>query len=344
MKMPLISVIIPCYNVEKYIDRCMISIVNQTIGIDNLEIILVNDASTDGTLVKLKEWEQKYSDNIVLVDCEENIRQGGARNIGMQYARADYIGFVDADDWIEPDMYELLYEPLKNYCFYEVRGKLIRDKGNGRAVIDNSERSDIKYFFKQIDGFYVHDVEDTSNVGEYGGIVTAIYLRKYILENNIWFPEGIAYEDNYWGAVLELYIPNLYIVDKIIYHYFVNTSSTVTARNAEHQLDRLDIEVGIIEEYKRRGAYQYFEKRLEWNFIQRFYLNTLYIIFTRFDYIPDIFEYMRSTVFEYFPDYKNNPNINKVTPREEQLLRLLEIPSTITVETLERVKKAYMNL
>lgn len=72
--MALISVIIPCYNVEEYIDRCMESLANQTIKIENLEIILVNDASTDGTLDKLYEWEQRFPENIVVVTYEKNIR------------------------------------------------------------------------------------------------------------------------------------------------------------------------------------------------------------------------------------------------------------------------------
>lgn len=67
-----VSVIIPCYNVELYIDRCLNSVVNQTIGLDKLEIICVNDASTDGTWEKLCSWEKKYSENIILINCTEN--------------------------------------------------------------------------------------------------------------------------------------------------------------------------------------------------------------------------------------------------------------------------------
>ncbi len=63
----MISVIVPCYNVENYIDRCMNSLISQTIGLDDLEIILVNDASTDGTLSLLQEWEKEYPDNIMVI-------------------------------------------------------------------------------------------------------------------------------------------------------------------------------------------------------------------------------------------------------------------------------------
>lgn len=91
---PLISIIIPCYNVEKYIDRCLESVVNQTIGIENLEVLCVNDASTDGTLNKLHSWERRYPNEIAVITYEVNQRQGGARNIGMKYANAEYFGFI----------------------------------------------------------------------------------------------------------------------------------------------------------------------------------------------------------------------------------------------------------
>lgn len=81
-----ISVIVPCFNVESTIDRCLESIVKQTVGINSLEIILVNDASIDGTFAKLCEWEGKYPDSIMVINCKGNKRPGGARNIGMEYA------------------------------------------------------------------------------------------------------------------------------------------------------------------------------------------------------------------------------------------------------------------
>ena len=105
-----ISIIIPCYNVEKYIDRCIRSLVKQTIGIEQLELICVDDASTDGTVEKLKRWEKRFPASILLILCEQNGKQGTARNIGFSHANADYIGYVDADDWVEDSMFEKLYD------------------------------------------------------------------------------------------------------------------------------------------------------------------------------------------------------------------------------------------
>ena len=103
--MKKISVIVPCYNVEREIDRCVQSLVDQTLSISNMELILVDDASEDSTANKLSVWEERYPDSIIVIRCTENGKQGTARNIGMQYATGEYIGFVDSDDYVEPAMY-----------------------------------------------------------------------------------------------------------------------------------------------------------------------------------------------------------------------------------------------
>ena len=95
----MISVIIPCYNVEKYIDRCLTSLERQTVGMNSLEIICLDDKSADGTLDKLHEWEKKYPDNICIVELPDNGRQGRARNIGLEYATCEWVAFIDSDDW-----------------------------------------------------------------------------------------------------------------------------------------------------------------------------------------------------------------------------------------------------
>ena len=113
MTMEKVSVIIPCYNVEKYVEECLDSVINQTIGIDNMEIIIVDDCSEDGTMEILQRYEQQYPDQILLVKSEKNARQGAARNIGLQYVSGDYISFVDADDYISRDMYEILVNVIR---------------------------------------------------------------------------------------------------------------------------------------------------------------------------------------------------------------------------------------
>jgi len=103
---PLISVIVPVYNVEKYLRKCIESIINQTYN--NLQIILVNDGSTDSSLSICKEYET--TDNRIIVIDKENEGPAIARNVGLDSADGDFIAFVDSDDWILENMYEVLLE------------------------------------------------------------------------------------------------------------------------------------------------------------------------------------------------------------------------------------------
>ncbi len=336
--MALISVILPCYNMVNYIDRCMETLVKQTIGIENLEIILVNDASTDNTLEKLQEWEVKYPENIMVITYEENMRQGGARNIGMQYATSEYIGFVDPDDYIELDMYESLYEVTKTKKYDMVCGKITKQRDIPKEQMMR-ERKDVEYEFEDMGGWYANNMKMDSDMG---GVVTGIYRKANIIDNNLWFPERMAYEDNYWGAVHKLYIRSAYVVDKLIYHYCINDNSTTQKRNGQHHFDRLSIELAIIEKYKQLGAFEYYEKELEFDFIKRFYLNTLFVIFTKFDYIPNVFNYMRGKVMEIFPDYDKNPQMQLFLPIEQELLKLIKIEGDLTEQEIQMVKRAYL--
>lgn len=106
-----VSIIVPCYNVAPYVDACMDSLVRQTLR--DIEIICVNDGSTDGTPVLLHAWEER--DSRVRVIDRENGGQGAARNTGMDVAEGEYIGFADPDDYVEHSMYARLLEEARRH-------------------------------------------------------------------------------------------------------------------------------------------------------------------------------------------------------------------------------------
>ena len=108
--MPKVSVIVPFYNVEKYIEKCLNSLVNQSL--EEIEIILVNDGSQDSSKEKAKEIEKKFPNKIKYYE-KANGGLGDARNFGIKYATGEYIAFLDSDDYVEPTMYEEMYEKAK---------------------------------------------------------------------------------------------------------------------------------------------------------------------------------------------------------------------------------------
>lgn len=338
-----ISIIIPCYNVEQYIDRCLESVVNQTIGLDMLEIIVINDASTDGTLGKLYEWEKRFPENIIVITYEENLRQGGARNLGLQYATGEYIGFVDSDDWIEKDMYELLYEKMCTGEYDLVRCKYIRDSGEESCSLSTEDRHDVEYHFTPRNGFCYGMVTETGNCGSYGSVCCGLYRQSMFAEKGIRFPEHMAYEDNYFGGIVNLYVEKLYILDVVLYHYFLNRDSTLNMRNKiYHITDRVAVETMLVEEYMKRGVFEIYHDEIERDFLLRFFENTWHLIFTRFDYIPDIMGDMKKIILELFPNYKENPYILN----DETIfafLELLEI-NNLQMEDLIKIKESYLSL
>ena len=343
MESPWISIIIPCYNVQDYIDRCVKSLVTQTIGIEHLELLFVDDASTDGTVEKLKEWEKKYPDNILIVCCEQNGRQGTARNIGLQYASAPYIGFVDADDWVETDMYEKLYCPICHYqadlsvCYYK------RDSGTKELKMGSIGKENEYFEIKTL-----KDRKVLWHMGMGSGVYCKLYRRSLLLDNRIYFPEGMMYEDNYFGAILRQYVRSIVYVKEYLYHYFVNKQSTTVTKNArQHYIDRLQIEEMVLQEYIAKGWIKDFYAEEQIHFIKMYYINTLHILFSRFDAasIPSgLVQGMRKRVLELFPDYAQNPlwGFGGGLKEHEQIL-YDSLADELTEEKVGELRKKYLD-
>lgn len=302
-----ITVIISCYNVEKYIDRCLTSITVQTIGIENLEIILIDDASTDNTWEHLQIWEQKYCDNIILIRQDTNSRQGTARNIGLQYASADWIAFVDADDWLEPDYFEQLYRPALQYACDVVCCSEERDFSDTLTYFNKKDRE------VEEDWYLVPDTEavrkEVIATRILGGEAAwgKLVRKKFLIDHEIFFPEHLAYEDRIWYTLMHVYASGIYIVGKKLYHYFVNDQSIVLKKNVDHHIDWLTVCLMKWTEFERRGLLEKYRQELEFDCMDDA-LGFLKIIILRYDHPSfSLFQLVREILHERVPDYKANP-------------------------------------
>ena len=136
-----LSVIVPVYNMaaEGKLNYCLDSLVNQTI--DDYEIIAVDDCSTDNSLEILRTYEIKYPDKLKVIASSVNRKQGGAKNLGLEAAKGEWIGFIDSDDWITPDFYEKLLQRAKETgadmvgCDYHLTGE--HSMAVGQVVCNN---------------------------------------------------------------------------------------------------------------------------------------------------------------------------------------------------------------
>ena len=299
-----ISIILPCYNVEPYLDRCFNSLKNQTLGFENMELIFVNDASTDGTLDKLTALEAQYPDNIIVIHFAENRRQGTARNVALEYASAPYIGYVDADDWVDVSMFEKMINAIEQYdCdFVECRWSLARDEAH---------KSPVKKLGKP--GYL--DLSKPSVKSEFIGTqigLTAlwnkVFKKSFLIENDIFCPEQIRYEDIFFCYLAFLYAKSYYRIDEALYYYFVNPNGTVQRRSQEYQFDKMDIALGFLNACNERGLTDLYKDHVEWMFLEKYYVYMLWEVFQEFpERSYSCYLQMKETVHTLVPDYKTNP-------------------------------------
>lgn len=225
--MAKVSVIVAAYNIEKYIDVCMKSIMNQTQ--DDIEIIVVNDGSKDDTLLKIK-YLRELDNRIIIVD-KKNEGVSKARNEGLTHASGEYVMFIDGDDYIDFTAIELLYKKAKdedadlvcyNYAFsYE----------DGTDIINKEET------FKCISGDEYLKLCLSSSVAL--SLWSKLIRREFLIKHNIKCPENIAFaEDMATSIHLASYAKKVCKVDKCLY-YYLQRNTSVTKTDSKKVLDIL---------------------------------------------------------------------------------------------------------
>jgi glycosyltransferase involved in cell wall biosynthesis len=196
-----VSIIIPIWNAEPYLRRCLDSVVNQSL--QDIEIICINDASTDNSLAILNEYAAKDS-RMSVVSLEKNSGESFARNTGLAMVRGEYIGFVDNDDAVDLDFYEKLYAKAKETNADIVKGSRLQIEYNGKVKeinINKSVNKDKAHFFSQW--------------------WTALYRTSLIKNNNISFPnEIIVGGDSVFQVKAVIYANTIGVIDNTFYHYY----------------------------------------------------------------------------------------------------------------------------
>lgn len=262
MKKPLVSIIVPIYNSELFLDQCIESLLNQTLK--DIEIILVDDASPDNSI----EIMQKYAaidDRVVIIRNEVN-GHPNSRNAGILAAKADYLGFVDADDWVTPDMYEKLYDATDKGKNDIVIGEYEWVYSDGRIVRDTN--IDDKYITGNIKDVIIGDALNG------GRLFTNIWRKSLILDDNLLF-----LEDNYY---CDFIVSTWYMkaqhaakVSEPFYKYRINNISVTAKKDFMRFFDRLDSAKYMLEMIKKLGLYSNYKEEADYLFYRLYYLNTI---------------------------------------------------------------------
>lgn len=304
--MKKISIIIPCYNSEKYIRECFDSIKNQTMGMEHIQVIFVNDASTDGTWEILQQFEQEYPDSVMLVNLEKNIKQGGARNRGLACATGEYVAFVDSDDWLELTMCEKVYRKAKEFDVDILQFPFIHVYG------PNDTEKDFCSHYGFLDGTKL-EIKKGMLLGTMFtfGSQNKVYRRSLLEQQKAAFVEGVVYEEPSFVYPLLFEAERYYSMEEGLY-YYRQTAASVTAEYMGQKTKLYDhpfVQLELLKKLVSKKEYvaEYYSE-IELHFLHSYYVETLYFAGYSHLYLGrDYFENMQRMVLELFPEYEKNP-------------------------------------
>lgn len=324
-KMPKVSVIVPVYNVEKYLANCLDTLVKQTL--DDIEIIVVNDGATDSSPRIIKEYADKYS-NIIALD-KPNGGLSDARNYGMPYATGEYIGFVDSDDYVDYDMYERLYNKAKEADYDVVECDLHHVFPDGTIDTEVGER--------------IQDKKQMLMMGR-SVVWNKIYKRDWLLEIGVIFPKGCIYEDVEFYCMLVPSIRTYAYVDAASI-YYVQRGDSINNKQTLKTLDIIKILTHISDYYKGHGYYEEYHDALEFLYARILLCSS----FSRMCRIPDKADRKKALTENWkclednFPNWRKNEYLKELKSKNGIFMKSVNLAtykfySKVFPKTIYKVK------
>lgn len=295
-----ISIIIPVYNAEKYLYKCLNSLEEQTF--QNFEVLFINDGSTDGSLQILERFLQKNTERVKIFN-KNNGGQSTARNLALPFAQGEYITFLDSDDYYDRKYLEVLYTTAKtNNSDMVISGQKKVD-GSGKVYMD------IDYPVKQ----YPNTVMRRLN------FAGKIYKTEYMQKHHMKFAEGKTYEDNPFNLVMIFLAKNLVILPYSGYFQVGHPGSTTTKKIQEDKLPYKEIETAIQyvlkhkEEINDKDVFEFTVLSFFTYFIFQANKKHMYLSFedrkSDIRVIMHLCSYVQRLLQQYFPKYWTNLHI-----------------------------------
>ena len=279
----LVSIIVPVYNVEKYIDKCLNSLVNQTLK--NIEIIVVNDGTKDNSQKIIDKYTKKYS--FIRSYIKENGGLSSARNYGLKHAKGEYIAFVDSDDFVDKNMFEQMYLYAKNNK-YDI---VVCDTINVYNDKQSYRISNLKYSDDDVKNYIISPP------------MACIRIYKKNIFEKVSFKEGILYEDLNLTPSLVQYTKKIGFINKGYYYYYQRINSIMKQTNFNEKL--LDIFEVLNNNYDL--LYNTYPEEIEYLYITHL-LRTTTLRFLDFDkkIIRKYLRKINDEIEEKFPNWRSN--------------------------------------
>ncbi|MCH5268300.1 MAG: glycosyltransferase [Lachnospiraceae bacterium] len=317
-----ISIIVPCYNASKYIKECIDSMLASSLPLNMLEFIFVDDASEDNTCEIIQEYEEQHPENILLIKCSENRKQGAARNIGMSYATGNYICFVDSDDIIHPEMLQKLYEKAALFgCDMTGCGYILfKENGNEQKFVSEEKLYFLTEPAERQRFILLHGCKNA--------VWHRIYRKQFLEENEIYFPENIIMEDLFFSELCMMMAKTCFEIPDTLYYYRTNPNGTMLTVNQSNFLDTFLVqdstyctlfEKNIVNGYEQELALIYYVKAFV-EPLSRMKNGTNGIVWDE-----EVYQLIKKTIFSRFPDILQNPYI--LSDKSEYNMKFLKLLS-----------------
>lgn len=249
MNQPKVSVIVPVYNTEKYLRKCIDSLVNQTLN--DVEIVMINDGSKDSSESIIKEYMEKYPDKFVY-RSQENSGQAVARNLALEICTGEYIGFLDSDDFVKTDMFERMYEKaVETGADYVACGYTDLTYEDGKEI--------------ELQHYVASKVACNAKDMFKGALVSPflhLYRRDIIENSKVKFPEGVIYEDTAFYLNLIPYIKKLAVIEEPLAYRVRHSNSTMTTFKAEKVAQIFPVIDAALDYYKKYDFYEEYKNEL----------------------------------------------------------------------------------
>lgn len=331
-----LSIIVPVYNMaaDGKLEYCLNSLINQTIS--DYEIIAVDDKSTDNSLEILRDYAKKHPGIFRVIESPENARQGAAKNKGILAAKGEFLGFLDADDWVLPDTYECALKKAEetgadvvgfDICIVHEHTMIPTDRiptntTDQAGILDHRKRASLLI--------------------KSGYFVTKIYKRDFFTNPPFRFPEKMFYEDNAVAVDSVMRMKHFEHIPEVKYFYYQSNASTTHTLSLKNIKDRLTASRMVLESAKKYNILDEYHKELEFLHATRFFATTLFSYMQSdlkhsIRFIRDLGNEMKSE----FPDFMNNQYFLDTLDAEQKKWLLLQQKNSTIFFLYYMLKKFY---
>ena len=299
--MTKVSVILPVYGVAAYIEKCVQSLLNQTLK--EMEFLFVDDHGPDNSIDLLKQTikgnprEKQFR----ILTPEHNLGAGMARNFAIPEAKGEYIAFVDSDDWVESDMFETLYNAAKaqdaDLC-YSQEYKDYEDHSSETIILRNPTVEPGEFTYDKKAFFLTHYVSY---------FTTFLFKRSFVEQHEVHFPEDRSADDSFFLACALMTADSIARVDKPLYHYLIRPGSVTTTKDSVKYKKRLTVFSKLMAYAKAQGVYEVLKQELDFLYIKKGYISSLVNYVTNaLEPRKEVFVEIYQALLAEVPDYKNN--------------------------------------